>query len=681
MTDPTTRSYNKYECNISSKPYVKKGCLTNHMKKIHEVHDSPTGFLDSTTYSELDREETFMRTTGQIMTADSFLKDILEGADDGAEDCEESTPTATTDPTALPHDSDHVETLNLEPTTTQSVPLCKNANNFIVQKGKTVPASFLETLLPPAGFLQELDRSLQEHDVVDNLLERFEKEIRNFKCTFCEFTCSGMNNLKGHMNDNHPKTSPDPEMPSLGDYLASLERKVDKCYTHMIKQSGLIERLLTRSNSLPITSTEDITEYFKCDQCRFETDTINTMNSHKCEKHEDNLTNNMSSCDQCDKRFNSNTKLKEHKRSTHNKKLVECPMCDYKRSSETEVTEHVEQSHPEKSDELNNQFKCEECHHETDSKSNLESHIRRSHNKESQPVKCPMCNYQNNSVSTLNKHIEERHPEKIECSHCKKDFTSADNLRKHMSDKHKQSSANKVDWGLIIGDSHIKSVQTRRLEKACKGGRLRNPASIKPKTGSAYTTSKYWPNAHFPESNLEERVPKLLSERNYDYMITLTPSNNITNLEGMEYNDQFKMAEETALETLAIVEKALEDSETLKSAVIMELPPRADSVKLQDLSDYCNFVLREAVVNSKHKQKITTGSFDSLYKFSNNDIFGLPSSDRYDGIHLRGDWGSEAFTDCLPAAVRRSRFPSNMSTTTPTLEPISTSNQFQVLSN
>ena len=108
---------------------------------------------------------------------------------------------------------------------------------------------------------------------------------------------------------------------------------------------------------------------------------------------------------------------------------------------------------------------------------------------------------------------------------------------------------------------------------------------------------------------------------------------------------------------------------------------RADSAKLQDLSDYCNFVLREAVYNSKHKQKITTGSFNYLYKFSNDEIFGHPSSPRYDGIHLRGDWGSEAFTDCIRAAVRRSRFPSNMSTTTPTLESIPTSNQFDVLSN
>ena len=150
MTDPTEKSYNKYECNICSKPYIKRGCLTNHMKKIHDVQDAPAGFLDSTTYSELDREETFIRTTGQIMTADSFLKGIMEDPDDDAEGSEELTPP--TDPTAMPDDSGHMETLNLELTITQNVPLCQNANNFIVQKGKTVPASFLETLLPPQAF-------------------------------------------------------------------------------------------------------------------------------------------------------------------------------------------------------------------------------------------------------------------------------------------------------------------------------------------------------------------------------------------------------------------------------------------------------------------------------------------------------------------------------------------------
>ena len=60
-----------------------------------------------------------------------------------------------------------------------------------------------------------------------------------------------------------------------------------------------------------------------------------------------------------------------------------------------------------------------------------------------------------------------------------------------------------------------------------------------------------------------------MSERKYDYLITLTPSNNIKNTENMEVDEQYKLAEHTALETLAIVEKAIEKSETLKNVVII----------------------------------------------------------------------------------------------------------------
>ena len=119
------------------------------------------------------------------------------------------------------------------------------------------------------------------------------------------------------------------------------------------------------------------------------------------------------------------------------------------------------------------------------------------------------------------------------------------------------------DWGLLVGDSHVKYVNSRTVEKKLKGKRLRNPALTKPKEASAYTTTRYWPEAKFPDSNLEDRVPKLLSEREYKYMITLAPSNNIKNIENMESVEQYKMAEHTANETLAIVEKALEKTKSL----------------------------------------------------------------------------------------------------------------------
>ena len=88
---------------------------------------------------------------------------IWEGLDPWGEDQTE----ATTKPS---------EIATSTPSPNPKVPLCPKASEYIIKKGKTLPASFLETLLPPPAFLEELDRSLKENRKVDDLLQRFERE-------------------------------------------------------------------------------------------------------------------------------------------------------------------------------------------------------------------------------------------------------------------------------------------------------------------------------------------------------------------------------------------------------------------------------------------------------------------------------------------------------------------------
>ena len=102
---------------------------------------------------------------------------------------------------------ENAEETNLTRLNPTLVPLCPTAKNFIVDKGKTLPASFLATLLPAPGFIEQLDKSLQEENDVNNLMARFEKEIRCSKCHFCEFNCLGTDKLKEHIENNH--SSPD----------------------------------------------------------------------------------------------------------------------------------------------------------------------------------------------------------------------------------------------------------------------------------------------------------------------------------------------------------------------------------------------------------------------------------------------------------------------------------------
>ena len=238
-------------------------------------------------------------------------------------------------------------------------------------------------------------------------------------------------------------------------------------------------------------------------------------------------------------------------------------------------------------------------------------------------------------------------------------------------------------WTLLVGDSHVKSVNTRAVEKALnqKKNRLRNPAFAKPKEGSAYTTTRFSPNAKYPENNLENKLPELLNERPYKNVIVLTPSNNITNIKEMPNEEQNQLAVAVARETLGVVEKALKDFPNLEKAVIVELPPRADSHRLSELVEFANFVLKSSVEKSKYRNQISIASLDPLYDHSEYAIFGSPSSPKSDGIHMRGNRGSRLYTDCILNAVKSAGLGSSVTPTVAASYSIPTSNMFDLLSN
>ena len=52
------------------------------------MNDPPgeKGFHDSTTYSELDRDDTILRTVDQLLTANDFYRDISAIVEDNSED-------------------------------------------------------------------------------------------------------------------------------------------------------------------------------------------------------------------------------------------------------------------------------------------------------------------------------------------------------------------------------------------------------------------------------------------------------------------------------------------------------------------------------------------------------------------------------------------------------------------
>ena len=120
-------------CPFCEKKYDNRGWLPKHIKQHHEN----TFLLDNNmTYIQAAALDESCQAAGLNNPKNPFW--------------EESVPNSP------------LKMISSTPRPAQKVPLCQNAETYIVQKGKTLPASFLATLLPAPGFLEELNDSLRE---------------------------------------------------------------------------------------------------------------------------------------------------------------------------------------------------------------------------------------------------------------------------------------------------------------------------------------------------------------------------------------------------------------------------------------------------------------------------------------------------------------------------------------
>ena len=106
----------------------------------------------------------------------------------------------------------------------------------------------MTALLPPQGFLTDLSKSLYEQEETPVPLQRFEEDIRCHLCHECGISFIGSTRLKEHITSNHMKglnpPGPDPAVMSLGDYLSSLENKIDHCNNMILRQSAMLSKLV-----------------------------------------------------------------------------------------------------------------------------------------------------------------------------------------------------------------------------------------------------------------------------------------------------------------------------------------------------------------------------------------------------------------------------------------------------
>ena len=212
-----------------------------------------------------------------------------------------------------------------------------------------------------------------------------------------------------------------------------------------------------------------------------------------------------------------------------------------------------------------------------------------------------------------------------------------------------------VSFTLLVGDSHIGSIRRRKVEKAMgRGARLVTPGATRPGEDRSYCSSADWPEAWYKQNSLVQMVPELLGERRYQNLIMMAPCNDISNLVNIKsQQERENLASLSARNTVYVAEQALEKFPSLNEVLIMEQPVRVD--ELADLSKLSISKLKEFARSSPLAGRIRIGYNQAELcktKKQKKAVFGLPSSPKVDGVHMRGEDGQFFLTDAIVKAVR-----------------------------
>ena len=360
-------------------------------------------------------------------------------------------------------------------------------------------------------------------------------------------------------------------------------------------------------------------------------------------------------CDVCGESFKTEHDLKGHKQRLHCE--VNCLICNHLFYSLDEL-----QRHEEFCSGRVEPVKCDICTKDFINEPALSEHKKLCKSGKKKYA-CPLCGLMDHSEDKLEEHMKickgETPPPAVnnyKCNDCS--FTTPDltSLDEHIDSEHERPNHILT---LFVGDSHLKNINHRRVEMATKG-QLFVPGYTNRKKGEAgsrtYCSTADWPNARYPEQNLTDTLPQLLSARQYTNLIVLAPCNDITNLRTMSQSESLTMAVKSSHNTIAAVEKALTENTNLKDVTIIERFPRVD--ELSEVSEFSNFVLRVLAEKSPFRNKIYVGNHSHIFNNipeKEEKMFG-PYSSRYsDGIHYMGNLGNEVISDSIRKIIRTSK--------------------------
>ncbi|XP_023315840.1 zinc finger protein 2 homolog [Trichogramma pretiosum] len=232
------------------------------------------------------------------------------------------------------------------------------------------------------------------------------------------------------------------------------------------------ESIITKDNvikSITINETQDKVDKvsaLQCNQCNKLFKSNSSLRRHVTEVHknkkqnegitekadesiitEDNAINSIRSieeqnevdekslfeCNQCNKLFQNNYRLKRHVTRVHERKKVECEVCHEFFAKKSNLLVHYDSVHPGFMT-----HSCNECSKTFDKRKNLLRHIRSVHRNT--VFECAICQKTFTNKTYLRLHITGTHEQVkgVECDTCKKTFRHKTYLRIHIDAVHKR---------------------------------------------------------------------------------------------------------------------------------------------------------------------------------------------------------------------------------------------------
>ena len=225
--------------------------------------------------------------------------------------------------------------------------------------------------------------------------------------------------------------------------------------------------------------------------------------------------------------------------------------------------------------------------------------------------------------------------------------------------KKKKSSYLKKPKVLVVGDSLAHSANFSNIEMVTKS---------RVKTIKAYSSIRDT-NARYPNKNFTDVTSAALvntqEEDDFSYLVLSAPTVDISNMDTskLRTNDNIEVYKQKAISScqnmFAVAQAALTRHPQLNKVVILEHSPRHDTNAVDPiglkpkLAKYANSSFAELWHSSALKDRIMIGkhnlecSGDQLEARYRDDWSG-----RYDGVHLYGTQGKDAYSSSLCQIIR-----------------------------